>query len=98
MELSTLLFTIENGIATITINRPDKMNALNKDVIADLSKAFDEVYSNNEIKSVLLTGAGQKAFVAGADISEFLSLDASGGEALARVGQETVFNILSLQA
>jgi enoyl-CoA hydratase len=63
MEFNTLLFTIDNSIATITINRPDKMNALNKDVIADLSKAFDEVYQNNSIKSVILTGSGQKAFV-----------------------------------
>lgn len=92
MEFNTLLFSVENGIATITINRPDKMNALNKDVISDLSKAFDEVYSNSSIKSVILTGAGQKAFVAGADITEFIELDANGGSALARVGQENVFN------
>ncbi len=92
MEFNTLLFSVDNGIATITINRPDKMNALNKDVIADLSKAFDEVYSNKEIRSVILTGAGPKAFVAGADISEFLSLDAAGGSALGRIGQEEVFN------
>jgi enoyl-CoA hydratase len=92
MELNTLLFEIENGIAIITINRPDKMNALNKDVIADLSKAFDEVYTNKEIKSAILTGAGAKAFVAGADITEFIELDATGGSALGRVGQENVFN------
>ncbi len=92
MEFNTLLFSIENGIATITVNRPDKMNALNKDVITDLSKAFDEVYTNKEIRSVILTGAGPKAFVAGADISEFLSLDAAGGSSLGRIGQEEVFN------
>lgn len=92
MEFTTLLFSIDNGIATITINRPEKMNALNKDVISDLSKAFDEVYNNKEIKSVILTGAGPKAFVAGADISEFLSLDAQGGEQLAQTGQDQVFN------
>lgn len=92
MEFSTLLFEVNNHIATITINRPDKMNALNKDVINDLSKAFDEVYKNKDIKSVILTGAGPKAFVAGADISEFLSLDAAGGAELAKVGQDNVFN------
>lgn len=89
---STLLFTIEHGIATITINRPEKMNALNKDVIEDLSKAIDEVNSNTEIKTCIITGSGAKAFVAGADISEFLSLDQEGGAALARKGQEMVFN------
>lgn len=92
MEFNTLLFSVENGIATITINRPDKMNALNKDVINDLSNAFDEVYNNAAIKSVILTGAGQKAFVAGADIIEFIELDATGGANLARIGQENVFN------
>lgn len=92
MEFNTLLFSIENGIATITINRPDKLNALNKDVIADLSKAFDEVYTNKSIRSVILTGAGLKAFVAGADITEFIELDAAGGSALGRIGQEQVFN------
>jgi enoyl-CoA hydratase len=92
MEFKTLLFSIENNIATIIINRPDKMNALNAEVIADLSAAFDEVNLNKEIKSAILTGAGAKAFVAGADISEFLSLDSAGGSALAKLGQDEVFN------
>lgn len=68
------------------------MNALNKDVIEELGNVLDEVYQNKEIKAAVLTGAGEKAFVAGADISEFTSLDASGGEALARKGQENVFD------
>lgn len=92
MEFNTLTFAVENKIAIITINRPDKMNALNKDVIQDLSKAFDEVYQNKEIKSVILTGSGQKAFVAGADITEFLDLDEVGGATLAQKGQDEVFN------
>lgn len=92
MEFATLLFTVHNGIATITINRPDKMNALNKDVIADLGIALDEVYQNDSIYSVIITGAGAKAFVAGADITEFISLDEQGGASLARLGHETVFN------
>ena len=68
---TTLLTSLENGIFTITINRPDKLNALNNAVFVDLNKAIDEVYSNDAIKSVIITGAGAKAFVAGADISEF---------------------------
>ena len=88
----TLITNLENGILEITINRPDKMNALNKDVIADLSKALDELYNNPEIKSALLTGAGEKAFVAGADISEFTGLDSAQGAALAALGQNEVFN------
>jgi enoyl-CoA hydratase len=92
MLYETLLFSVEKGILTITINRPDKLNALNKTVIEELSDAFDEVYRNTEIKTVILTGAGPKAFVAGADITEFLSLDASGGSALAAKGQQMVFD------
>ncbi len=88
----TLLTELEKGTLIITVNRPDKMNALNKDVIKELGIVFDEVYSNSEIKSVIITGAGEKAFVAGADISEFLSLDAEGGAALAREGQANVFD------
>jgi len=88
----TLLTDLQEGIFTITINRPDKMNALNKDVIAELGQALEEVYTNDEIKSVILTGAGEKAFVAGADISEFTALDAAGGAALAQKGADLVFN------
>ncbi|HLF47182.1 MAG TPA: enoyl-CoA hydratase-related protein [Chitinophagaceae bacterium] len=88
----TLLTSLENNICTITINRPDKLNALNKTVIEELSTAIDEVINNKEIKSAMITGAGPKAFVAGADISEFLSLDASGGKALAQKGQDMVFS------
>ncbi len=89
---ATILTDLNNGVFTITVNRPDKMNALNKDVIADLGKAFEEVYNNDDIKVCILTGAGPKAFVAGADISEFLSLGADGGADLARVGRVNVFD------
>lgn len=92
MNYATLLTTLESGIFTITINRPDKLNALNKDVITELSAALDDVYNNPEIKSAILTGAGPKAFVAGADITEFLSLDVAGGKALAQKGQDMVFS------
>lgn len=89
---TTILTNLEKGIFTITINRPDKLNALNKTVIDELSAALDEVYTNTEIKTAIITGAGPKAFVAGADISEFLSLSKEEGAALARRGQELVFD------
>lgn len=89
---TTLLTSLDNGIFTITINRPDKLNALNKTVIEELGKAIDEVYTNTAIRSAVITGSGPKAFVAGADISEFTSLDAKGGEALAKKGQDLVFD------
>ncbi len=89
---TTLLTQLENGVLTVTINRPDKMNALNKDVIAELGQVVDEIYNNAEIKTALFTGAGEKAFVAGADISEFTTLDKDGGMELARRGADLVFN------
>lgn len=89
---NTLLTEIQDGTMVITINRPDKLNALNKDVIEELGNAIDEAKSNDEVKSVIITGAGQKGFVAGADISEFTSLDAEGGKTLAKKGQDHVFD------
>lgn len=89
---NTIFTKLEDGILIITVNRPDKMNALNKDVIEDIGKAMDDVYSNPDIKSVIITGAGEKAFVAGADISEFTSLAKAGGSALAKRGADLVFN------
>ncbi len=88
-----LLTNLENGIFTITINRPDKMNALNQDVMNDLNNVMDEVYKNDEIKSVIITGSGNKAFVAGADISEFSGLSQQQGMALAKKGQDIFFKI-----
>ena len=84
----TLLTSLENGIFTITINRPDKLNALNKDVLSDLDTALDEVEKNPETRSVIITGAGPKAFVAGADISEFVGLDKTKAKELAKRGQD----------
>ena len=93
---TTLLTNLDNGIFTITINRPDKMNALNKDVFNDLDAVMDEVNSNAKIKSAIITGAGPKAFVAGADITEFNSLSKDEAMSLSRRGQEVFFKIDSL--
>jgi enoyl-CoA hydratase len=93
MNFTTILFTIENGTAIITINRPDKLNALNKDVFTDLDNAVTEILNNNEIKSAIITGAGPKAFVAGADITEFNDLDITQAMALAKRGQDIFFRI-----
>jgi enoyl-CoA hydratase len=90
---STILTSVQNGICTITINRPDKLNALNKQVFTDLDAAIDEVYNNAEIKSAIITGAGPKAFVAGADITEFMGLNKEEAMALAKRGQDVFFKI-----
>ncbi len=82
----TLTTSLQEGILEITINRPDKMNALNTEVMQELALAIDEVYFNDAVKSAIVTGAGSKAFIAGADISEFLSLSPEQGAVLSRRG------------
>ncbi len=83
MSFETLLYEIDDGIAVITINRPDKLNALNARVIHELSQAFHQAHSDDTVKGVVLTGAGQKSFVAGADIQQFPDLDALEGHRFA---------------
>ena len=89
----TLLTSLEENVYIITINRPDKLNALNQQVMRDLEEVLEEVYTNNLIRSAIFTGAGPKSFVAGADISEFVGLNPTEGEALARKGQDIFFKI-----
>jgi len=90
---NTLLVQTENGICTVTINRPDKLNALNKAVFDDLDKVVDEIRNNRDIKSAIITGAGTKAFVAGADITEFSGLNKEQAKALAKRGQDVFLKI-----
>jgi len=88
MTYVNILTEIKEGIGWITINRPDKLNALNKKTIEELQNAFETFQDNPEVCVVILTGAGEKAFVAGADIGELAGLDASIGESYSRQGQE----------
>jgi enoyl-CoA hydratase len=90
---TTLLTSLENGVFIVTVNRPDKLNALNKEVMIDLDAVMNEIENDKEIKAVIITGAGQKAFVAGADISEFVGLSNEEGKALAKKGQDIFFRI-----
>lgn len=89
----TLLTSLDNGIFIITINRPDKLNALNQIVMNELGAVVDEIYNNPQIKSAIITGAGSKSFVAGADISEFMNLNDDDGMALSEKGQIIFFKI-----
>lgn len=90
---STLLTQLEDGVFTITINRPDKLNALNKVVFQELDQVMKVVYNDNNIKSVIITGSGSKAFVAGADITEFTSLSKAEAIALSQNGQRVFSTI-----
>ncbi len=84
---TTLLFELSDGVARITINRPDKLNALNATVIAELGDAVTRVETDAAVRGVILTGAGQKAFVAGADIAELTEQGPIDGKTRAMLGQ-----------
>ena len=94
MIFENILVQKTAALAQITINRPKKLNALNKATIHELHKAFDALESDLNIKAIILTGSGEKAFVAGADISEFAHFTAEEGATLAREGQEILFNFI----
>lgn len=92
MECITL--TKNEGIAVLTINRPNQLNALNKQTLGEISAAFESMRDDAETKVVILTGSGEKAFVAGADIKEFAHFNGAEGEELAKKGHMTVFNLI----
>lgn len=94
MSYTNIISNNNNGITTITINRPSKLNALNSDTIKELHNAFKEADKDPYTKVIILTGSGDKAFVAGADISEFAGFNITEGANLARQGQELLFDFV----
>ena len=94
MRFKNILIDRQDQIAFITVNRPNKLNALNKDTIDELHAAFEMFEGESEIAVIILTGSGEKAFVAGADISEFAHYNAVEGAELARRGQELLFDFI----
>lgn len=87
----TLLVILENGILTIVINRVDKMNALTQEVLTELDSVLTEALAKDSVKGIIITGAGPKAFVAGADISEFKGADKITATTMSLRGQK-IFN------
>ncbi|KAB1157014.1 enoyl-CoA hydratase/isomerase family protein [Flavobacterium luteum] len=94
MNYSNILVASDNNIATITVNRPTKLNALNSETIQELHEAFKSLENNDDIRVIILTGSGEKAFVAGADIAEFANFSIAEGEQLAKQGQELLFDFI----
>ncbi|MGI0106141.1 enoyl-CoA hydratase/isomerase family protein [Salinimicrobium sp. WS361] len=95
MNFENILFEENNHIGYITINRPNKLNALNKATIAELNEAFESAREDHDIKVIILSGSGEKAFVAGADISEFAEFSPKEGRRLAAEGQEKLFDVVA---
>ncbi|MCL4162695.1 UNVERIFIED_CONTAM: hypothetical protein GTU68_043455 [Idotea baltica] len=94
MSFNNILSNTQGGITTITINRPKKLNALNKETIQELHDAFDAADKDKDTKVIIITGSGEKAFVAGADISEFADFSVENGGKLAAKGQELLFDFV----
>ncbi len=95
MSYNNILSESNNGLTTITINRPSKLNALNSETINELHCAFKNADEDKNIKVIIITGSGEKAFVAGADISEFADYSVAEGEKLAADGQALLFDFVA---
>jgi enoyl-CoA hydratase len=93
MSYQNLLIESKGPLSIITVNRPDKLNALNADTINELQEAFTNLKDDDSVKAVIITGSGEKAFVAGADISELNKLDMISGKSFSEKGQ-AVFNLI----
>ncbi len=94
MEYENIISENKQGVCYLTINRPKQLNALNAATISELNKAIIRANNDKSVRCIVLTGSEKKAFVAGADIKEFVSFDAASGEGLARKGQELLFDLL----
>lgn len=92
MSYENIILSREDKTAIITINRPESLNALNAKTIKEISSALDELASDHEVRVIILTGSGEKSFVAGADIKEFSDFNQEKAEELARNGQNILFN------
>jgi enoyl-CoA hydratase len=96
MSYNTILFSTDGPIATLTFNRPEKLNALSQEMLAEFAEVLDKVAADRAIRVLLLTGAG-RAFIAGADIPVFLTFDALGAQHFARTAHEIAFKMESLE-
>lgn len=96
MNMQHLLYSVDESIATITINRPDKLNALNGALLDELEALIDTIKNDHSVKVVIITGAGEKSFVAGADISELAKLSVTEAKTFALKGQRIFSKIEDL--
>jgi len=90
--MNNLLFEQRDQVALVTINRPNQLNALNRETILELSSLLDQLRANDAVRAIIITGSGEKAFVAGADIKEFAHFSIEEGRALSAEGHRLLFN------
>lgn len=96
-KFKTILLTQENDVAVITINQPDTLNALDSDILTEINHALDEVEADESIKVLVITGSGEKSFVAGANIKDFIEMDTNDGYAFSKLGNEVFYKISTLR-
>lgn len=94
MNTANIQLRIQDQVAWVQIDRPTKLNALNKEVLSEIHQVFKSLKTNGTVRVIVLTGSGEKAFVAGADIAEFADFNPEEGKLLAKTGQEEVFNFI----
>lgn len=94
MKYENLILDIKQRIAIVRINRPESLNALNTPTLLELHSVFSELKADNNIRAIILTGSGEKSFVAGADIKEFTDIDVNAARELSQTGQNQVFNFI----
>lgn len=94
MDYNNILIEHKEKIAVLTINRPNQLNALSKQTIAELSVAFKTLEADKNVRVIILTGSGEKAFVAGADIKEFFEFDVAQGKELSAHGHQILFDLV----
>src|SRR5690625_1028165 len=95
MSFKNIYINTEGGISTLVIDRPEKLNALNRETLEEINQAFLQFKEDKDTKVIILTGSGEKAFVAGADISEFADFTVDQGADLAASGQKKVFDLIA---
>jgi len=96
MAYENIIFQLDDGIATITFNRPEALNALNDELLGEFSLALDDIMKNEDVRVLILTGAGEKSFIAGADITELTTFNALQAKNFARKGQEAINKLQEL--
>ncbi|MAP01595.1 MAG: enoyl-CoA hydratase [Flavobacteriales bacterium] len=94
MDYQNILVSKNGAVSIITINRPKQLNALNKQTISELNSALLAAENDSSVRVIILTGSGEKAFIAGADIKEFASFSKEQGKALSKEGQDNLFNLV----
>ena len=96
MDYKNIILSMENGVAVIKFNRPKALNAINPDVVVEVNDALDRIEKDSSVKVLILTGEGEKAFVAGADISHMVNLNPIQARNFARAGHDLCFRLEAL--